>query len=209
MQKDNILGQIKDVGLIPIVRTQTADDARAMSKVLIESGVTVVEVPLTVPDAYAVLKELKEAYGSKIALGVGTVLTADEVSQSVDSGVDFVVTPATDIEAIERCQKLDVPVFPGALTPTEVVTAHRAGADAIKVFPCSAMGGASYLKALKAPLPNIHLVPTGGVSLTTVTDFFAAGAYAVGVGADLVDLDALAAGDLSKIASKAQSTLPL
>ena len=133
------------------------------------------------------------------------LLDAEAARACIDAGAQFVVSPALNLQTIEQCRKEDVPIFPGALTPTEVVTAWQAGADAVKVFPCSAVGGAKYLRALKAPLPQIKLVPTGGVSLTTAKDFIAAGAWALGVGADLVNIRAMQAGDRQSVVDAARN----
>src|SRR5206468_10873883 len=132
------------------------------------------------------------------------VLDAETARQCIDAGARFIVSPSLDLPTIEACRMLRVPVFPGAMTPTEVVTAWKAGADAVKVFPANAVGGAAYLKSLKAPLPQIELMPTGGVSLKTAADFLAAGAFALGVGADLVDLAALRRGNAASITEKAK-----
>jgi 2-dehydro-3-deoxyphosphogluconate aldolase/(4S)-4-hydroxy-2-oxoglutarate aldolase len=132
------------------------------------------------------------------------VLDAETARQCIDAGARFIVSPSLDVPTIEACRTLRVPVFPGAMTPTEVVTAWKAGADAVKVFPANAVGGAAYLKSLKAPLPQIELVPTGGVSLKNIAEYIAAGALAVGVGADLVDLAAVRNGDAASITAKAR-----
>ena len=139
-----------------------------------------------------VIADLTRRLGDDTIIGAGTVLDADSARACVDAGARFIVSPSLDIPTIEACRRLGVPVFPGALTPTEIVTAWKAGADAVKVFPASAVGGAAYLKSLKAPLPHIELIPTGGVSLENAAAFIAAGAFALGVGADLVKGDAAA-----------------
>ena len=146
------------------------------------------------PGAVKVIAEAVARYGDQFLIGAGTVLDQDQARACIDAGARFVVAPIVDVATIAVCRRAGIPVLPGALTPTEVVQAWRAGADFVKVFPCSAVGGASYLKALKAPLPDIPLVPTGGVTLETVGAFFAAGASAVGVGGDLCDLQAIRSG---------------
>ena len=146
---------------------------------------------MTVPGAIDVIAKLAATFGTEVVIGAGTVLDPDTANKCVQAGAQFIVSPVLKEETIAFCRRNDVAVFPGALTPTEVVRAWNAGADAVKVFPAGAVGGASYLRALKAPLPQIELVPTGGVSLKTAADFIKAGAMALGVGADLVDTKAL------------------
>jgi 2-dehydro-3-deoxyphosphogluconate aldolase / (4S)-4-hydroxy-2-oxoglutarate aldolase len=150
------------------------------------------------------LKELKRSYGSKLLLGSGTVTYGSECAATIEAGAEFVVSPSLHLDVITETKKRDKVSLPGALTPTEVITAWRAGADFVKVFPCSAMGGASYLKSLKAPFPYLRLVPTGGVTLQTAASFLEAGASALGVGADLVNLQALADGKPEVITNTAR-----
>src|SRR5262249_27315852 len=154
-------------------------------------GVDIVEVTMTVPGAVELIRQFAGSFGDEVLIGAGTVLTPQAANDCINAGARFIVSPALNLETIAACGGREVAVLPGALTPTEVVQAWTAGADAVKVFPAGAVGGASYLKSLKAPLPQIELVPTGGVSLKTAADFIKAGAMALGVGADLVDLNAL------------------
>jgi len=170
--------------------------------------VTVLEVTMTVPGAVRVIARLKKDR-PEILLGAGTVLDAETAHACIEEGAEFVVSPAFNLKTVEMCQKHGKAVLPGALTPTEVLTAWQAGADVVKVFPASAMGGAKYLKSLKAPLPQIELIPTGGVSLETAHEFLEAGAYALGVGADLVDTKAIAAGHAWKITENARKYLEI
>jgi 2-dehydro-3-deoxyphosphogluconate aldolase/(4S)-4-hydroxy-2-oxoglutarate aldolase len=142
--------------------------------------------------------------GDAALIGAGTVLDSESARACVDAGARFIVSPALDLPTIETCSPLGVPVFAGALTPTEIVTAWRAGANAVKIFPANAVGGATYLKSIKAPLPQIELLPTGGVSLTNAAEFIRAGVLALGVGADLVDLAALRRGEAAAITDKAR-----
>jgi len=151
-------------------------------------------VTMTVPGAIQVIEILVREAGDRILIGAGTVLDPETARACMLAGAEFIVSPSLNLKTIEICHRYSVAIIPGALTPTEVVTAWEAGADVVKVFPCSAMGGAKYLKALKAPFPQIELIPTGGVSLSTAAEFLAAGAFALGVGADLVDAKAIAAG---------------
>jgi len=152
-----------------------------------------------------VIEKVVDASGGDVIVGAGTVLDAETARACLLAGAQFVVSPALNIETIECCRRYGVAVMPGALTPTEVVQAWTAGADIVKVFPCGAMGGASYLKSLKAPFPQIELIPTGGVSLSTAASFIAAGAIALGVGADLVDTKAIRAGQPEKVTEAARA----
>ena len=204
MEKAKVLSRIRECGLIPIVRTPTAADAIALSEVLQAAGLTNLEITLTVPGALDVIRTMNQRFGDKVLIGAGTVLDARSAEACVAAGASFIVSPGLDLDTVAYCKKADIPVFPGSLTPTEIITAWKAGADMVKVFPCSAMGGASYLKAVKAPLPQIEMVPTGGVSMETAADFIKAGAAALGVGGDLVDLEALRSGRGDVIGERAR-----
>jgi 2-dehydro-3-deoxyphosphogluconate aldolase/(4S)-4-hydroxy-2-oxoglutarate aldolase len=196
--------RIREVGIVPVVRATSAAEALAAVEAIRAGGIDILEITLTVPGAVQIIADLTRRLGDDALIGAGTVLDAEAAQACIDAGARFIVSPALDIPTIETCRRLGVPVFPGALTPTEVVTAWKAGADAVKVFPANAVGGASYLRSLKAPLPQIELIPTGGVSLKTVADFIAAGAFALGVGADLVNLTALRNGDAASVTAKAR-----
>jgi 2-dehydro-3-deoxyphosphogluconate aldolase/(4S)-4-hydroxy-2-oxoglutarate aldolase len=198
---------IERVGLIPVLRARNAAQALAVVKALIAGGVTVVEVTMTVPGAIDVLKELKKEYGSNLLLGSGTVTTAEQANATIDAGAEFVVSPSFHPEVVAITKAAKKLSIPGSLTPTEVITASRAGADYVKIFPCSAMGGASYLKSLLAPFPHLKLIPTGGVTLQTADEFLRAGARALGVGSDLVNLAAIDAGTPEKITETARAYL--
>ena len=204
MNKTDVLKQIRDIGIIPVVRATSADEAMRAIDAIREGGVSVLEITMTVPGAVSVIEQLAKNYGNDVLVGAGTVLDPETARACILSGAKFVVSPALNVETIECCRRYGVAVMPGALTPTEVVQAWTAGADFVKVFPAGALGGASYLKALKAPLPQIELVPTGGVSLKTAADFIKAGASALGVGADLVDLKAVRDGQASIITERAK-----
>ena len=198
---------IERVGLIPVLRARNAAQAHAVVKAMIAGGVTVVEVTMTVPGALDVLKELKSEYGAKLLLGSGTVTTAAQAEATIEAGAEFVVSPSTHLEVINMTKSKKKISIPGALTPTEVITAWRAGADYDKIFPCSAVGGASYLKSLLAPFPHLKLIPTGGVTLESAASFLEAGARALGVGSDLANLAAIDAGNPEKITATASAYL--
>lgn len=200
----DVLTRIRDTGIIPVVRATSPEEALAAVEAIRAGGIPILEITLTVPGAVKIIRDLARRLGDQALIGAGTVLDAETARACIDAGARFVVSPSLDIPTIEACRSLNVPVFPGALTPTEIVTAWRAGANAVKVFPVSAVGGATYLKSIKAPLPQIELIPTGGVSVKSVPDFIAAGAFALGVGADLVNLEALRRGDAASITAKAR-----
>jgi 2-dehydro-3-deoxyphosphogluconate aldolase/(4S)-4-hydroxy-2-oxoglutarate aldolase len=204
MDKQQVMARIRDVGVVPVIRAESADEAARVIDAIRAGGVSVLEITMTVPGAVGLIAEVARRVGNDAVVGAGTVLDAETARAVILAGARFVVSPALDLATIACCRRYGVPVAPGALTPTEVVAAWQAGADIVKVFPANAVGGASYIKALKAPLPQIELCPTGGVSLETAADFIKAGASALGVGNDLVDLKALRAGQAQAITEKAK-----
>ena len=205
MEKVWVLKRIEEVGIVPVVRASSPEEAVDVAEVIREGGIPIVEITMTVPGAITVIAELSKRYGDEVLIGAGTVLDPETARSCIAAGAQFIISPALNVQTIELCKVQRIAIFPGALTPTEVITAWDAGADAVKVFPCSAVGGASYLRALKAPLPDVKLVPTGGVSLATAKDFIAAGAWALGVGADLVNTKAIKAGDRKSVVAAARS----
>ena len=194
----SVVEQIRAIGIIPVVRATSSEEALAAVEAIREGGIPVLEITMTVPGAVQIIKTLTHRLGDTTLIGAGTVIDPDTARACVDAGASFIVSPALDVPTIEACRILDVPIFPGAMTPTEVLTAWKAGADAVKIFPANAVGGATFLKSLKAPLPQIELIPTGGVSLKNAAEFIQAGALAIGVGADLVK------GDAASITAKAR-----
>jgi 2-dehydro-3-deoxyphosphogluconate aldolase/(4S)-4-hydroxy-2-oxoglutarate aldolase len=204
MNKAAVLQTIRDVGIIPVVRAESAEEAMQAIEAIRAGGISILEITMTVPGAIGVIEEVTKRYGDDALVGAGTVLDGETARACILAGARFVVSPALNLETIEVCRGNDIAVMPGALTPTEVVQAWSAGADFVKVFPAGAVGGASYIKSLKAPLPQIELVPTGGVSLKTAADFIRAGASALGVGADLVDLKAIREGQQNLITERAR-----
>ena len=191
---DRVLERIAAAGIIPVVRAPSGELAIRVIEAIRAGGIDVFEVTMTVPGALSVIDELSSRFGEEVLIGAGTVLDAETAGACIVAGAAFVVSPILDAGTITCGQTHAVPVIPGALTPTEIVRAAQAGAEMIKVFPCGALGGASYIRSLKAPLPHLRLVATGGVSLETVGDFIRAGVSAVGVGADLVDIGHIRAG---------------
>ena len=206
--KAAVIQTIRAVGVIPVVRAQSADEAIKAIDAIREGGIPILEITMTVPGAVSVIEEVSRRYGNEAGneavVGAGTVLDGETARTCILAGARFIVSPSLNLETIEVCRRYGIAVMPGALTPTEVVQAWSAGADFVKVFPAGAVGGASYIKSLKAPLPQIELVPTGGVSLKTAADFIKAGASALGVGADLVDVQAIRDGKESVITERAQ-----
>jgi 2-dehydro-3-deoxyphosphogluconate aldolase / (4S)-4-hydroxy-2-oxoglutarate aldolase len=209
MTKQEVLRAIADTGLVPVVRAESADEAIRVIDAVRAGGVTIFEITMTVPGAVGVMEQVARRLGSEVVVGAGTVLDPETARTCILAGARFVVAPCLNLGVVELCRRYSVPVMPGALTPTEVVTAWSAGADVVKVFPCGAVGGASYLKSLKAPLPHIEMIPTGGVSVKTAADFIKAGAMALGVGADLVDTKAVREGQAAQVTEKAREYLRL
>jgi 2-dehydro-3-deoxyphosphogluconate aldolase/(4S)-4-hydroxy-2-oxoglutarate aldolase len=207
MNKSEVVQRIRTIGVIPVVRASSADEAIQVVEAITAGGLPLLEITMTVPGAVTVIAELTKRFGDRAIVGAGTVLDPEIARACVAAGAHFIVSPGLNLETIAACRELEVAVIPGALTPTEIVTAWNAGADLVKVFPAGAVGGASYIKSLKAPLPQIELVPTGGVTLTTVAGFIAGGAAAVGVGADLVALEAIRTGRPEKVTQAARAYL--
>jgi 2-dehydro-3-deoxyphosphogluconate aldolase/(4S)-4-hydroxy-2-oxoglutarate aldolase len=202
MARNETLRRIRETGLIPVVRAGSSEEALRLVLALKEGGVDIIELTMTVPGAIKLIEALVGRFGKDVVVGAGTVLDAVTARACILAGAEFVVSPVVDLATIACCRTYGVPVLPGALTPTEIVGAWRAGADMVKVFPCSALGGATYIKSLRAPLPQVELVPTGGVSLENAATFIHAGASAVGAGADLVDPSKVASGGVSASARK-------
>lgn len=201
--------QIESLGLLPVLRADSVKQALALVEALYAGGIYIIEVTMTVPGAIDVLKQLKANYGSKLLLGSGTVTTAAQAQATIEAGAEFVLSPSLHLDVIAKTKELGKVSVPGALTPTEVITAWNAGADYVKVFPCSAVGGAPYLKGLRAPFPFLKLIPTGGVNQKTAPDFIKAGAKALGVGADLVNPKAIIDGMPELITANAKAYLEI
>lgn len=190
MNKNSVIERITGTGVIPVVRADSMEEAARAIDAVKAGGIDVFEITMTVPGAIRLIEKLASTHVDAL-IGAGTVLDVETARACIAAGAKFIISPALNFETIRFCNEAETVVMPGALTPTEIVAAWNAGADFVKVFPAGAMGGASYLKSLKAPLPHIKLVPTGGISLKNAADFIKAGAEAIGVGADLVDLEAL------------------
>lgn len=204
---EEIKQTIERVGLIPVLRAKSSAQAHAVVEAMIAGGITVVEVTMTVPGAVHLLKELKKEYGARLLLGAGTVTTAAQAEATIEAGAEFVVSPSLHMEVIAATRSNKKVSIPGALTPTEAITAWDAGADYVKIFPCSAVGGPGYLRALLAPFPHLKVIPTGGVTLETAESFLKAGARALGIGSDLVNLAAIDEGHPETITEAARAYL--
>lgn len=205
--KQSILSAIREIGIVPVVRTPSAESALKSIEAIYAGGIRAAEVTMTVPGAVKVLEKLADQFGDKMVLGAGTVLDPETCRMCMLAGAEFFVTPALNLKSIEMAQRYSKPICPGALTPTEVLTAWQAGADIVKVFPCDNVGGAKYIKALKGPFPQIEMIPTGGVSLTTAGDFLKAGACAVAVGGELVDAKTIKEGNYQVFEERARQFL--
>src|SRR5882757_9266640 len=204
MKHSEILERIKSLAIVPIIRTPDAKSALAAVDAVCDGGIDCVEITMTVGGALKAIETVADRYGDKILLGAGTVLDPETARTCLLAGAQFFVTPSLNLRTIELAHRYSRPIFPGALTPTEILTAWEAGADGVKVFPCNALGGAKYIKSLKAPFPHIDLIPTGGVNLETIADFLAAGSAAVGVGSELVDAASVASNNYRAVTERAR-----
>src|SRR5258706_2381999 len=199
---EDCVRRIEQGVFVPVVRALSAELAVLAVEAILEGGISTFEITMTVPGAVRVIGELVKRFGEQALIGAGTVLSAQDAAACLDAGAAFVVSPGFDAETVRFVRERGAAMMPGALTPTEVITAHNAGADMVKIFPCSAVGGAKYLKALKAPLPQIKLLPTGGVNAATAHEYLAAGASALGIGSELVDVKALERGDRNVLTAR-------
>jgi 2-dehydro-3-deoxyphosphogluconate aldolase/(4S)-4-hydroxy-2-oxoglutarate aldolase len=198
MSRDVTLSRILEVGIVAVVRSEQSATLVKVIEALAEGGVTAAEVTFTVPDALDVIRQVRKEVGDAIVLGAGTVLDPETARAALLAGAEYIVSPVVNLDVIRLCRRYDKAVMPGAFTPTEVLTAWEAGADIVKVFPAD-VGGPAYLKALRGPLPQVRLMPTGGVDLSTAESFLKAGACCLGVGSSLVDPKAIKAGDFTRI----------
>jgi 2-dehydro-3-deoxyphosphogluconate aldolase/(4S)-4-hydroxy-2-oxoglutarate aldolase len=202
-----ILSFITEIGIVPVVRTPSAESAIKSIQAIHRGGVRAAEITMTVPGAIKALEKLADEFGDTIMLGAGTVLDPETARACMLAGAQFFVTPTLKLSTIEMAKRYSKVICPGALTPTEVLTAWEAGADVVKVFPANAMGGAKYIKALKGPLPHIEMIPTGGVNLETCGEFLKAGACAVAVGGELVDAKLIREGRYDEMEARARQYL--
>jgi len=204
MTIENVIRRIGEIGIVPVVRAATVDEANRAVEAICAGGIPIVEITMTVPDAITVIRQVAREYGREVLVGAGTVTTAAQAELCIAAGAEFIVSPGLSFPVLSAAQSCGKLAIPGALTPTELMNAHQYGARLIKIFPCGNVGGPKYLKSLKAPFPDAALIPTGGVNAANAAEFIGAGAFALGVGAELVNAAALREGNLAKITNYAR-----
>ena len=204
MNIEEVIQRIQEIGIIPVVRASSSDEANKAVEAICAGGIPVVEITMTVPNAIAVIKDVVQKRGKDVLIGAGTITSKDQAESCVAAGAQFLVSPGLCLPMIDVAKSHAMLAIPGALTPTELMNAQDHGARLVKIFPCGNVGGPKYLKSLRGPFPKAALIPTGGVNAASAADFIAAGAFALGVGADLVDAVALREGNLQKITSAAR-----
>jgi 2-dehydro-3-deoxyphosphogluconate aldolase / (4S)-4-hydroxy-2-oxoglutarate aldolase len=205
MTIEEVIRQIHRVGVVPVLRASSADDACRAVDVICEAGIPIVEITMTVPDATTVIREVVRRHGQTVLAGAGTVVDAEQASACLDAGAEFLVSPGASVPVIQLARSRTKLAIPGALTPTEVMALTEHGMNLIKIFPCSSMGGAKHIRSLRAPFPKVDFIPTGGVNVSNAEEYLRAGAFALGVGADLVDIHSIRAGEAHKVASTARA----
>src|ERR1700682_174680 len=209
MNIEQALQKIREIGIVPVVRASSFEEARQAVDAICSGGISVVEITMTVPNAVAVIREVVRKYGDSVLTGAGTVLSFEQAAQCLDAGAEFLVSPGLSVPVLHAAQARGKLAIPGALTPTEVIAASVQGARVIKIFPCESVGGAKYIKALKGPLPRMVYMPTGGVNLLNAAEYIAAGAFALGVGSDLVNAAALRDGKTQDIIDTAKKLVEI
>jgi len=212
LNKQQVRSRIEQIGIVPVIRASSEREAHIAAEAVCKGGIPIVEITMTCPGAINVIRDLTKTQGSEILIGAGTVLNAEDARRSLDAGAQFLVSPGFNRATVEFAARESKLIMAGALTPTEIIEAWSAGSDLVKVFPCGQVGGAKYIKALKGPLPQIPLVPTGGVNLSTAPEFIEAGAAALGIGGELVQPEALKSNNpelIVEIASTARAKKPV
>jgi 2-dehydro-3-deoxyphosphogluconate aldolase / (4S)-4-hydroxy-2-oxoglutarate aldolase len=204
MDKHTVRERILQIGIVPVVRASSSAEARAAAEAVCKGGIPVVEITMTVPGAVEVIRELAKHASSELLVGAGTVLNPEQAQRCLDAGAQFLVSPGFNAKTVALAAAEKILIMAGALTPTEVIAAWESGADFVKIFPCGTVGGAKYIKALKGPLPDVPMVPTGGVNLQTAAEFLEAGAAALGIGGELVHPGHLKSGNTEAIADAAR-----
>jgi 2-dehydro-3-deoxyphosphogluconate aldolase / (4S)-4-hydroxy-2-oxoglutarate aldolase len=204
MSIEDVTRRIGEIGIVPVVRASSVEEANRAVEAICAGGIATVEITMTVPNAVSVIRELAQHRGNDVLIGAGTVTNAAQAESCILAGAQFLVSPGLSTAVLAEAKNHSVLAIPGALTPTELMSAQEHGASLVKIFPCGNVGGAKYLKSLKAPFPKAMLIPTGGVNTANAAEFIAAGAFALGVGADLVDATALREGNLEKITNAAR-----
>jgi 2-dehydro-3-deoxyphosphogluconate aldolase / (4S)-4-hydroxy-2-oxoglutarate aldolase len=204
MKIDQVVRRIEEIGIIPVIRAASVEEANRAVEAICPNGIPVVEITMTVPNAVAVIREVARQRGKDVLIGAGTVTNGKQALECIEAGAQFLVSPGLSVAVLEAASAHKILAIPGALTPTELMNAQEHGATLVKIFPCGNVGGPKYLKSLKAPFPHARLIPTGGVNAANAAEFIAAGAFALGVGADLVDAAALREGNLEKVCNAAR-----
>ncbi len=207
MRIENVIARIGEVGIVPVVRVATVTDAMRAVEAISDGGIPIVEITMTVPNAISVIHQVAGRFGGSLLVGAGTITTAEQAKLSIDAGAKFMVSPGLSIPVLSVAQACGILAIPGVLTPTELMHAQENGAKLVKIFPCQNVGGPKYLRALKAPFPQAALIPTGGVNASNAAEFIAAGAFALGVGAELVSRTALRDGNLAQITEAARELI--
>jgi len=207
--KTEVKIRITSTGIVPVIRASTARNALMAVDALYKGGISVAEITLTVPGAEKVIESLRKNFGAELLVGAGTVVDVEGAQRCLDAGAQFIISPGFDAATVEFVKSQEIVMIAAALTPTEIMAAWKSGADLIKVFPCNAVGGPTYIKSLKGPFPEIPLIPTGGVNLETAADFIGAGSAALGVGSELVPASALDSGKPAVIAELAMQFLEI
>jgi 2-dehydro-3-deoxyphosphogluconate aldolase/(4S)-4-hydroxy-2-oxoglutarate aldolase len=207
MNIQDVISRIGEIGVIPVLRAESVDQAFHAVEAIALGGIPVVEVTMTVPDAPAVIRKVVERFGNHVLTGAGTVLTAAQADACLNAGAEFLVSPGLSLPVLEVARTRGKLAIPGALTPTEIMHAISEQCRVIKIFPAGSVGGAKYLKALSGPFPNLALIPTGGVNFSNVAEYLTAGAFAIGAGSDLIDPAALRSGDYLRISQAARELI--
>lgn len=207
MRKDDVRQLITEIGIVPVIRASNSQQALLAAEAVCAGGIPIVEITMTVPGAIDAIRQLARTVGETVLIGAGTVLDADTAHQCMLAGAKFIVSPGFDRETADLVRRQGRVMMAGALTPTEIMAAREASVDFVKIFPCGAVGGPKYIRALRGPFPEIPFIPTGGVNLETAGDFIRAGAVALGVGSELVEADALKSGKTAALTENARKFL--
>ncbi len=204
MTIEDVIRRIGEIGIIPVVRAATVDDATRAAEAIRAGGIPILEITMTVPNAMSVIRNVAQQYGSSVLIGAGTVTTTEQAELCIRAGAEFLVSPGLSLPVLSVAEASAKLAIPGALTPTELMHAQDNGARLIKIFPCGNVGGPKYLQSLRGPFPDSCLIPTGGVNASNAAEFIAAGAFALGIGSDLVNAAALRDGNLNRITQAAE-----
>ena len=204
MKMEDVARRIGEIGIVPVVRAAGVEEAQQAVDAILAGGIPVVEITMTVPGAVEVIRSVARQFAGKVLVGAGTVVTREQALACLDAGAQFLVSPGLSLAMVRAARERNIVAIPGALTPTELMAASAEGAEVIKIFPCGSVGGPKYLKALRGPFPNAKVIPTGGVNAGNAAEYSTAGAFAIGVGSDLVDTAALRQGKPEKIVAAAK-----